>query len=497
MFVLSLCISFAVYAQDAPKSAGTPAPAAPTAASTTTVPAAKTASNEPSLEPLTEDVLKGMETYWTEEAGEAQEGAVSLDVHTCVQMALTQNAQVLVAQDDVDAAREKVGQAASAMKPKVTGKVTYAYIDGLNSYNPSGVLGAILGDMVSTLQGEKTQRTDSVSVEQTLFAGGQIIAATKASRFLAQSQEWKKQATLNDLELQAKQGYYACLLARAIKRVAEESVVTFKRHQADAQQMLDVGMISNFEVLRAKTEVGSREADLVAAKNAVRLAVVNLRRVLALPEDKPIRLTGKLEWTPNDTTVDDLVKKAIENRPEILALQKALDAADQNIKRVKGEYLPAAAASASWNSIDGNGEASPEGWTVGVGAQMDFYAGGKRKHEMGEAKAQKSGIEHQLEDVRRLIELDVRNAFIQMEDAAARIRQEQGTVELGREGRRLAQLRFQEGVGTQSETLDAELALTNSETMLVKAIHDYASAHASLEKAIGKSWIKSEETPAK
>jgi outer membrane protein TolC len=280
-------------------------------------------------------------------------------------------------------------------------------------------------------------------------------------------------------------------------RVAEESVMTFKHHQNDAQQMLDVGLISNFEVLRAKTEVWSREADLVAAKNAVRLAVVNLRRVLALPEEKPIRIAGKLEWTPSVGAVNKLVAQAQEGRPEILALEKGIKAAQQDVKRVKGEYLPKAGATATWTNIDGSGSLTPEGWTFGLGAQMDFYAGGRRRHELAEAKDRQQSVEHQLEDVRRLIELDVRNAYIPMEDAAARIRQEQGTVELGREGRRLAQLRFQEGVGTQSEMLDAELALTNAETMLVKVIHDYALAHAAIEKAVGKSWVKQEQNPPK
>lgn len=485
LLVLCLCVSFVAVAQDAPKPAA-PAPAQADAAKT--VP-------ETALEPLTEDVLKGMEAYWAEESeGEAPAGALVLDVHKCVETALSQNAQVLVAQDDVKAAKERVGQAISHLLPQVSGQTSLVDVDGIRKLQSGSSLTGLLG---GTFTGKADQRTDTFTVTQTLFAGGQIVAATKASRFLAQSQEWQKQAKLNDLELQAKQAYYACLLARAMVRVADESVTTFKRHQADAQQMLDVGLISNFEVLRAKTEVGAREADLVTAKNAVRLAIENLRRTLAIPEDKPIRLSGKLEWTPSEGAVNDLVAKAQDERPEIRALQKGIQAAGQNVKRVKGEFLPKAAATAQWTNVEGKGAMTPDGWVVGVGAQMDFFTGGKRIHELGEAKAQQSSLEHQLEDVRRLIELDVRNAYIMMEDAAARIRQEQGTVELGREGRRLAQLRFQEGVGTQTEMLDAELALKNAETLLVKAIHDYASAHASIEKAIGKSWVASEDKPAK
>ncbi len=484
LFVFFVCVSFLGWAQDAPKTVeAAPAPAP---------------SDEAGLEPVSEDVLKGMEAYWAEEAAaEVLADALPLDVHTCVELALSQNAQVLVAQDEVNAAKEKIGQARSQLLPQVKGQVSYVYIDGLKTASMSGVLGSVLGSTFSSFQGKKEQRQDTITISQTLFAGGQILAATKASRFLAESQEWQKQAKLNDLEFQAKQSYYGCLLARAMVRVAEESVVTFKHHQNDAQQMLDVGLISNFEVLRAKTEVGSREADLVAAKNAVRLAVVNLRRILALPEEKPIRIAGKLEWTPSVGAVNELVAQAQEDRPEILALEKGIKAAQQNVKRVKGEYLPKAGATATWTNIDGSGSITPEGWTFGLGAQMDFYAGGRRKHELAEARDRQQSVEHQLEDVRRLIELDVRNAYIQMEDAAARIRQEQGTVELGREGRRLAQLRFQEGVGTQSEMLDAELALTNAETMLVKAIHDYALAHAAIEKAVGKSWVKQEENPPK
>ena len=483
----AVCVSFIALAQDAPKTVEATPPSA-----------SQAASKEAALEPLSEDVLQGMENYWAEEeAGESPPSALSLDVRTCVEMTLSQNAQVLVAQDDVDAAKAKIGQARSQLLPQVKGKIAYAYIDDLGFKSSGGFFGDIIASLFSGMTGNKEQRQDTITINQTLFTGGQIVAAIKASKYLAESQEWQRQTKLDGLEFDAKQAYYTCLLARAMVRVADESVATFKRHLADAQQMLDVGLISNFEVLRAKTEVGAREADLVAGKNAVRLSIENLRRVLALPEDKPIRLTGKLEWTPISEAADDLVAQALENRPEILSLQKGISAAEQNVRRVKGQFLPKVGAMAEWANIDGAGQTTPEGWTLGVGAELEIFAGGRRIHEVAEAKAQQRSLEHQLEDVRRLIEFDVRNAYIQMEDAMARVQQEQGTVELGREGRRLAQLRFQEGVGTQTETLDAELALRNAETLLVKAIHDYAVAHASIEKAIGKSWVAKEESSAK
>ncbi len=466
-------------------------------------PQVEAAPATPGGEAVTQDVLKSFETYWAE--GETDPAALHLDVDQCVQMALSQSAQVQVAQDNVDAANAKVGQAKSARMPQVKAQTAFTYIDGLQTFSfaaPSGIFGSLVSSMFGSgsfdqFQGKKDRRTDQVGVTQVLFAGGQIQAAIKASKFLADSQEWQKQAKLNDLAFETRKAYYDCLLARAMVRVAEESVATFKRHLADAQQMLDVGLISNFEVLRAKTEVGAREADLTTAQNAVRLSMVNLRRILALPEDKPLQLVGKMDWTPIELPVDELVRQANDTRPELLALQKGIDAAGQNVKRVRGEYLPKAAANINYSATDNGGIAQPDGWTFSVGAEWELYAGGRRKHEMAEAKAQRSGLEHQMEDVRRLIELDVRAAAIQKENALAQISQEKGTVELGREGRRLAQLRFQEGVGTQVEVLDAELVLSSAESLLVKAVHDCAVAHAAIEKAIAKGVPKPNEAPEK
>ncbi|NIA15358.1 MAG: TolC family protein [Nitrospiraceae bacterium] len=434
-------------------------------------------------QPLTPEQLDEIATYWTTNDDAATEGLV-LSVRESVDMTLERNAQVLVAAEDVKAARAKIGQARSQMFPQVKASISMAHIDGLEI--PSGLFGDIL------LGGAKQDiRTDNITISQVLYAGGQIRAAIQASRHLAQSEEWKRQATLNELEFQAKDAYYGCLLTRAIIRVAEESVKTFRRHLNDTEQMLEVGLVSNFEVLRAKTELGSRQADLVAARNGERLALVNLRRILALPKDTPLVLRGGHALEQVDQGVEELLSKALEARPELQALRKGIAAAGQNVKRSKGQYLPSAAATADWQNADGGGRTQPDGWTFGVGAEWDVCAGGRRKYEVAEAKAQLRSLEYQLTDLERLVELDVRSAYISMEDALARIVEQQGTVELGKEGRRLAELRFQEGVGTQAETLDADLALTSAETGLVQAIHEYAVALAAIDRATGRSWVAS------
>ena len=481
--------------------------------------------DDAALRAIAADVMKGVGETAEAEGTAGGEDAVELDMRRCVEMTLCQNPQVIVAEADVEAARAKIGQAKSGLYPQLKVDTAFVHLEpnepsigGLASTmsvlsGPIQVAGAFLspsGPNVATVgyalfeslltpgmpSIPTDMRRDHFGATQVLYAGGQIRAAMRASKFLAESEEWRRQATLDGLEFQAKKAYTDVLLARAMARVTRESVITFERHLTDAEQMLEVGIISNFEVLRAKTERGARQSEAATAANAQRLALVNLRRVIGLPQDTPVRLTGTLDWQPVPGTAPDLVALALDHRPEVLALRKGIEAAGQNVKRVKGQYRPRVAATADFHNTDRGGTTALDGWTLAVGAELDLYQGGLRKHAKAEAKARLKGLEHQLLDVEQLVELDVRNACIQIEDAMAKIRREKGTVELGREGLRLAEVRFQEGVGTQAETLDAELALTHAETQLVLALHTYTVAHAALERAVGKSWMCDGEAAA-
>jgi len=402
----------------------------------------------------------------------------------CVDLALAHNAQAFIAEAKLAAAHALTGQAAAARRPQAAARLIYTYADGLETdLGGAGFLTDLMGG--SDLLGSKDTRTLEFSFTQVLYAGGQIAAAVRASRHLAQSEQWRREAALDTLEFEAKQAYYACLLAHALVRVAQDSVVTFERHLADAQQGFEVGSIGGFEVLRAKTELGARQSDLIAAKNAERLARVNLRRLLVIPQHTPLRFEGKLAWEPRDTAVADLVEQALANRPELRALEQAVAAARADVRGRQAQYRPKVAATAQWSYVDGAGSVFPDGWTLGLGVEWDLYAGGRRKHEVAAARAELECLEYECEDVQRLVEMDVRQADILVQDAIATIRREKGNVELGREGRRLAMLRFHEGVGTQAETLDAELALTKAETSLVQALRDYAVAQAALDRALG------------
>jgi len=432
-------------------------------------------------------VLEGVESHTETSLPPAHTGEVlQLDVEQCVALALKNNVQATVAEEDLLQREAQTGQARAARRPQVKAQAGITYIDGLeNVVGDVGILSDLIG--VGDLQPDKTIARATVGVEQVLYAGGQITAAIRASEYLAASEEFKRDATLAQLQLETRQAYYDCLLTQALVEVAAESIAAFERHREDARHAVDAGIASKVVLLRAETELAARQTDLTAAQTAEEIALLNLRRITGLPDSQRLALDSTLAWTPENQGIESLLEQARAQRPELKALDNGIDAAKQAVRVKRGDYYPKAAATVQYQASSGTGALQPDGITATLGAEWGLYAGGKRKHAVAEAQSQVRSLEKQREDIEKLVALDVRQAHLRLGDAIKKIKRDKGTVTLAEEGQRLAQVRFREGMGTQSELLDASLALTQAKTKLVQALRDYAVAVAALQKAAATS----------
>lgn len=429
-------------------------------------------------------ILEGVENAPAAPAPASDAAPLALDVAACIRMALEQNPQAAVSDEAVAQAEARVGQAKAARRPQIAAQAGATYQDGLEGIDTPDLLKNVLG--ISDIQPDKTIARGTVSVEQVLFAGGQITNAIKASKFLAQSESWKREVTRAQLAYDATQAYHDAVLAHALIEVAADSIKTFQQHEQDAQHALEVGMVSKIALLRAQTELAARQADLTSANTAYELALLNLKRIIGAPEDQAVTLADAMSWNPGEEPLQSLIEKAKTTRPELMALEAGIEAAEAGVRVKKGEYLPRAAATAQWQEATGAGQLQPNGFSITGGIEWQIYGGGKRKAGVAEAEAQLRSLQHQHADVLRLVEMDVRQASLRVHDAIEKIRRDKGTVTLAQEGFRLAEVRFKEGVGTQTEMLDAELALTQAKTKLMQALRDYAVAVAALDKAVGR-----------
>ena len=413
----------------------------------------------------------------------SKEGLMDLTLNEAVARALRHNPQALMTVEEVAAREAQAGQARSQRLPQLRAGATYNYVEGFkDDILQVPLVGRLLP--LDSLRPEPHSFTTQVSLQQTLYAGGQIQAAIRASEYLAQSQQWQREAALQDLAFETRQAFHNVQLAEALVQVAAERAAAYERHLSDARALLREGAGVRLDVLRAETELRARQTELLSAETAREIARLHLLRQMGLPQDTAFTVGGHLEHSPATQPLDEAIAQAFYQRAELRALEAARDAAEAQVRARRGQFLPRAAATAQYQEIEGGGSITPEGLSVSVGAQWELYAGGRRKHEVAEARSEVRRLTLQAQDVRALVELDVRQAYLRLEEAEAKVARESQTLTLAHEAVRLARLRFVEGAGTPSEVLDAEVAVTQAHTALTQAWRDQAVALAGIHKAV-------------
>ncbi len=407
-----------------------------------------------------------------------------LSLADCENIMLTQNAIILKAKDDLEASQGVVIQTRAVALPHLA--ATGQYKDQEKT-------------LVQTFPGAAEQPHQGwnagIQLVQNIYAGGKMVAAFHGATATRKQALAQYQTTLSDTLLLVRVAYYDVLLANQQIVVNEASVKLLQKELDDQQRRFDAGTVPHFNVLRAEVAVANAKPALIHARSQYRIAknvLVNLlgynlpRDVL---EDIPMTLTDNFDVAPWNLALPDAIQQALERRTELKALRQQINLQDLNVVNAKSGYKPTISAFAGYNwmndafSTDLSDEL--DGWNAGGQLTWDIFDGALTAGKVKEAKALYHKSETELTDRSRQIELNVRTAYSDFIEAQEVLDSQSKVQEQAEESLREANARFNAGTGTQLDVLDAETSLTQARTTLVQAQHDYATARARLERAIG------------
>ncbi|HEU5396071.1 MAG TPA: TolC family protein, partial [Verrucomicrobiae bacterium] len=268
------------------------------------------------------------------------------------------------------------------------------------------------------------------------------------------------------------------------------------------QHRFDAGTVPRFNVLRAEVAVANERPNLIQARNQYRIAKNNLSNLLGynLPrdiwEDVPLNLTDPLDALPYQVNLPDAIQQALNNRTELAALREAEKLQKLNIVNARSGYQPTLQGFVGygWNNssfVDpGNLGYTLHGWNAGAQVSWDLFDGLLTHGKVVQAKAQYQRSQTDLADQSRQIELQVRTAYSDFIEAKEVLDSQQKVQEEAEEALREAEARAAAGTGTQLDVLDAQTSLTQARATQVQALHDYDTARARLQRAIGQDMVK-------
>jgi len=398
-----------------------------------------------------------------------------LTLEEAVNISLAFQPQIQARLGDYAAARYRVDQALAPLLPQLTATWTAARARtvGTTSGAASGSIGPSFG----------TSTVARISLSQLLFDFGKSLAGADAQRKLSE-------VAMEDVELQrqllalaVKEAYTNILFAQRLTRVNEQALQRAELNLRSARGFFDVGTRPRSDVARAEVDVANARVDVIRARNAERLARVALNTAMGIDVDTPTQVQDNLVREPFEVDRLAVRAEALAQRPEHRQARLRADAAAAAERQAFRNFFPDITAGGFYGASRTEFD---EIWELNLALTWNIFDGGGRIARWREARASLDAAQARVRASELDIVREVEQALLSVTEASERIDAAQTAVASAQENFRLAQGRFDAGVGTILELTDAQLALTVAQNTEAQALADYRIALYRLDRARGR-----------
>lgn len=435
-----------------------------------------------------------------------------LTLQDSISIALKNNLSIRSAEMKVKSAEDKVREARSSMLPNISGSISYIYTGKLQEMelDLSGMFAGMpttpskgappTGDnpiqigmpsRTSFPIGSKHVSRAGISAQQAIFTWGKILNAYEQAKLALEAERCALESTKQQVILDTTKAFYNVLLTNELVKVSEMAVAQVQAHLKTTQDLIDVGMATNFDLLRAKVQLANVSSQLIKMRNLKKLSEDALKNTLGLDLNTPIELKGQLVYKSLDLNLDELFKLALANRPELKQLDLQERAAKKIVSVAKAGNKPNLFAVYDYSYMANEKEFDDifkdenwkNTWSLTFALSIPIFDGLATRAKVKQAESAVKQVQIAKQQLINGIALEVRSAFFSFQEAKELLKAQEETVQQAQESLRIANLRYKNGMITNVELMDTELALTQAQTNYSNALSDYMIAIARLEKA--------------
>jgi outer membrane protein TolC len=274
---------------------------------------------------------------------------------------------------------------------------------------------------------------------------------------------------------------------RNLDNVAQQAVDDLTAHLANVQNHYDAGTVALSDVLHTEVRLANAKNNLIKAQNAAKLTRFKLNKVIGLSLQNDAELDDHFTYEPYTVSLDESIAAGLKNRPEMSQIKLKIDMANDKIKIAHADKLPTIGAAAVENIADTNPSTSKgrDNWAVALNVSFNVFDNGLAKAKAEEARQELTIAKEQARQLEDGITLEISQAYLNVQEAAERIKNNQVAVNKSKKDYEMAQERYDAGIGTNLDVMDAEVAMTQAKTNHVQALYDYNNSRAQLDKAMG------------
>lgn len=459
----------------------------------------------------------------------------ALTLDSCRALALTNNKELRISQEKINAAHYQQKAAFTNFLPKVDVMGTYMHtekeisllsddqkqsisnigtsasqsLQNLANSNPLFAellkpLASYLPSMAQGINGIGQTLVDALHTDtrnlyvgtatltQPLFMGGKIIAYNKITKYAEQLAMSQHATGMQDVILNTDQAYWQVISLVNKKKLAEGFLKLVQKLDHDVEKMVTEGVATKADALSVKVKVNEAEMSLTQVDNGLSLSKMVLCQLCGIPLDTEIKLADEnLENIPLPLTyTESNVSTAFANREELKSLELAEKIYRQKINVARSEFLPSVGLTANYlvtnPSLVNGFETKFNGmWGVGLIVKIPVFHWGEGLYKVRAARAEANIARYKLDEAKEKIELQVTQSSYKVNEAVKRLAMAEKNMEKSVENLKYANLGFREGVIPTSNVLEAQTAWLSAQSGKIDAQIDVKMSEIYLNKSMG------------
>lgn len=417
----------------------------------------------------------------------AQEKVMNLDLQKAIQIALEKNTEIRVAKLEVDKSEEKLRETRSGLFPNIEANGQYQrYIEKPVIFLPPG---SPFGEVLEI--GSNNSYLGTIGARVPIFSMGLydgIGVASKSVELNSENLRFTEIATINNV----KKAFNSVLLAREFKDVINQSLQNSLDQLENVKRLNKQGVASDYDLLRAEVQVENLRPQVIQAENNYEISKENLKVLIGLKSEQEINILDEFDFDGQyDISLQQYLDDVMKNNPQLAILNKQEEIANRAISLEKSAYFPSLSAFGNYQyqAQSDDFKFSDYKWVstfvVGLQLQIPIFNGFKTPARVEQANITLNQLEEQRQGLTEALKTQLQNVVYVIEQTIIRIKGQDKNIEQAQQGYEIARTRFENGLGTQLEVNDAELALRQARLNRLQAIYDLRIAEAELQLILG------------
>ena len=326
----------------------------------------------------------------------------------------------------------------------------------------------------------------SAMVTVPLFTSGRISSSIAAAEAHERGVGAQVTVATSDVKLAVADAYVGVLRARKAHGVASSNVQTLEALTRDTTSMFERELVPKNELLAVQVALADARQNELRAANAAEVAAASYNRRLGAALDRPVELSETLA-VPAELSQDlpTLVEQAKSRRTELAAFDAQAEAYGQLARTERSRVLPQVALSGGYQYLENQFLDDETVGMAGIGVQWAMFDGGQSRKRAAALDRNRRATEQQRADASSQIELQVRQAYLGIQESRQRVIVTAQAAEQADENLRIAHERYTSGLGTQTQLLEAETLRVRALTNRDDATLDAGLAQLRLARAVG------------